>query len=119
MQTTPVLCALSVYSGMKTSQNLTAQEFSPRRPKQEPKSDSDLPTLIIVTSKRGTGQSKPTHSKNAAAPGFPLVGGVGCGDVRDSQEGVKAAMGQHPGVLGPCLLPTDQKVIQHLDGGWN
>lgn len=48
-----------------------------------------------------------------------MVGGVGCGDVRDSQEGVKAAMGQHPGGLGPCLLPTDQKVIQRFDGGWN
>lgn len=54
-----------------------------------------------------------------AVRGFPLVGGVGCGDIRDSQEEVKAAMGQRPGGLGPCLLPTDQKVIQRIDGGWN
>lgn len=66
-------------------------------------------------SMKDTGQSKQTHPKGAAASGFPLAGGVGCGEVRGSQEwGEGSCVGEHPGGEAQCSLPTDQKVINIL-----
>lgn len=65
-------------------------------------------------STRDTGQSKQTYLKGAVASGFLLVGGVGCGEVRGSWEGVKGAMSEHPGGEGQCYLPTGQNSINIL-----
>lgn len=66
-------------------------------------------------SMRDTGQSKHTHPKGAAASDFPLVDGVGFGEVQGSQQGAKGAMGEHPGGVGQCYLPTGPEINQRFD----